>query len=624
LTRTERVLLIAVAFLAVILIGALVEIDYLSDELAVINESLLSQAYRIEYLNRVNAELQELVNMTGGGLGVQRLAPDTLNLVDNALLGVGFIINNLGSQGPYWGAHLLSPTPYLELTTYVDWGGFDMPIELSVSNSLLALMLQRHMLGGSYGEETENAYKNLVFDSVERLGALGFANTAGGEGFHLLVAWYALTEDEGIREIIESAVHDLENSVILQHDSELNHDYVTIGGTDPVAQWAASGAFTQIEPLVRWYEISGDESALNLAGNMTNWFLYHSSFVNYDGSFDMSEEGKGVFADHVYHRMAATAGVIKYGIATGKRDLVEWGKRIFDYVWSFSGGIGFIPERLKQPYGSETCAIRAAVVSAILLAKSGYPEYWNIVERMARNHMVQNQLKDVSWIAQPAQEPIDTETRSYFNVADRMLGSWSGWSDPNDWVSVRTSGTDSSQTQNCCYRGGEMLYVVWHNIVTANETGVYVNLSLNRDSEWVLVRSYMPYEGKVEVLVHDASTLLVRVPDWAERAQVDVTVDGNPRTFEWSGEYVKLTGLGPDENVTVTYPLRELVETVPIGGAVDVTPPEYTLTWSGDTVVEISPEGTVCPLYQREYFRQEEAPMKMTTFYYPEEELSFP
>ena len=87
---------------------------------------------------------------------------------------------------------------------------------------------------------------------------------------------------------------------------------------------------------------------------------------------------------------------------------------------------------------------------------------------------------------------------------------------------------------------------------------------------------------------------------------------------------MKLTGLGPDENVTVTYPLRELVETVPIGGAVDVTPPEYTLTWSGDTVVEISPEGTVCPLYQREYFRQEEAPMKMTTFYYPEEELSFP
>ncbi len=391
MTGTERGLFIVVAFLSLLLIGTLVRLVYVSDEIAVINALLRNQTLQIEYLNRVNAQLQELVDMMRRDIGVQRLAPDTLNLADNTLLGVGFIINNLGPQGPYWGAHLLGPAPYLELTTYVDWGGFEMPIEASVSNSLLALILQRHMLGGNYGEETENAYKNLVFESVDKLGALGFVNTAGGEGFHLLVAWYALTEDGRIKGIIESAVQDLGNNVILHHDSEMNHDYVTIGGTDPVAQWAASGAFTQIEPLVRWYEISGDASALNLAGNMTNWFLYHSTFVNYDGSFDLSEEGKGVFTDHVYHRMAAVAGVIKYGIVTGKHDLAEWGKRIFDYVWGFSGGIGFIPERLKQPYGSETCAIRAMVVSAILLAKAGYPEYWNIVERMARNQMVENQ-----------------------------------------------------------------------------------------------------------------------------------------------------------------------------------------------------------------------------------------
>jgi hypothetical protein len=49
-----------------------------------------------------------------------------------------------------------------------------------------------------------------------------------------------------------------------------------------------------------------------------------------------------------------------------------------------------------------------------------------------------------------------------------------------------------------------------------------------------------------------------------------------------------------------------------------------TLTWRGDTVVEISPKGTICPLYQREHFKQEKAPMKATTFYFPEEELPFP
>jgi hypothetical protein len=41
-------------------------------------------------------------------------------------------------------------------------------------------------------------------------------------------------------------------------------------------------------------------------------------------------------------------------------------------------------------------------------------------------------------------------------------------------------------------------------------------------------------------------------------------------------------------------------------------------------VVEIFPKGTICPLYQREHFKQEKAPMKTTLFYFPEEELAFP
>jgi hypothetical protein len=151
LTGTERGLFIVVAILSLLLIGTLVKLVYVSDEIAVINALLRNQTLQIEYLNRVNAQLQELVVMMRRDIGVQRLAPDTLNLADNALLGVGFIINNLGPRGPYWGAHLLSPAPFLELTTYVDWVGFEMPIELSMSNSLLALILQRHMLGGNYG-----------------------------------------------------------------------------------------------------------------------------------------------------------------------------------------------------------------------------------------------------------------------------------------------------------------------------------------------------------------------------------------------------------------------------------------------------------------------------------------
>ena len=78
---------------------------------------------------------------------------------------------------------------------------------------------------------------------------------------------------------------------------------------------------------------------------------------------------------------------------------------------------------------------------------------------------------------------------------------------------------------HCCISGAEALYIVWHNIVTQNEHGVSVNLLLNRDSRWVRVNSHMPYEGKVELFVHDAPVLSVRIPDWASKNDVLVVVD---------------------------------------------------------------------------------------------------
>ena len=519
------------------------------------------------------------------------MSPDTLNLADNARAAVRFYKNNLGPKGAY-DAYLIGDPPYFELP--------EQPsvIAHGLSTSLHSLILLRQMIAGDFGKETEERYKTLLFGH-------GFDSSC--YAWEALVTWYKQTRESRLKEIIDKTIQSGRLSAFSTHPP------------------------LHLDPLVRYYEMSADERAVKDIEKMIHWWVDESEYFNADGSFNVSREGDELyelFKDHVHARMRPTIGVIRYGIITGKLELVEWGKRIVDDLLGFSGGIGFIPERTMNPNGCESCALRDVLLCTILLAKNGYPQYWDVVERMARNHVVEQQVRNTSWIKQPESEPEETERKSYHKVADRVMGGWAGWSDPNDWYGVRTRSNPGQFCQptpyHCCHIGGSMIYAVWHNVVTVNEKGVYVNLSLNRDSKRILIKSHRPYEGKIEILIHDAPKLFVRIPDWVNKNNVKVTVDAESKDYEWEGNYVKLAGLNPKQNVTITYPLRMLHVKTRIGGAIDVEPPEYTLTWRGNTVVELTPKGNLCPLYQREYFKKEKASLKKTTFYFPNHEIHFP
>ena len=69
---------------------------------------------------------------------------------------------------------------------------------------------------------------------------------------------------------------------------------------------------------------------------------------------------------------------------------------------------------------------------AILLTKTGYSEYWNVVERIARNHLIESQLWNISWIKHEKHKE-DTERSSFTSVAERARGGFAGTSAPNDF-----------------------------------------------------------------------------------------------------------------------------------------------------------------------------------------------
>ncbi|MGO4376120.1 hypothetical protein AB4Z21_36305, partial [Paenibacillus sp. MCAF20] len=170
-------------------------------------------------------------------------------------------------------------------------------------------------------------------------------------------------------------------------------------------------------------------------------------------------------------------------------------------------------------YEHETCSLVDLIACGITLAKSGYVEYWGIVERFLRNHLAESQLLDLDWVEQTDDKSNDIAAdKSFYKVADRTRGSFAGYSAPNDFVSDVIEGRGhTSDLQICCLGSGTRgLFMGWSNTITEKNGTVSVNFLLNRGSKWLDVSSYMPHEGKVVLNVRsDISRLLIRIPEWA-------------------------------------------------------------------------------------------------------------
>ena len=161
----------------------------------------------------------------------------------------------------------------------------------------------------------------------------------------------------------------------------------------------------------------------------------------------------------------------------------------------------------------------------------------------------------------------------------------------NEWF--RPFPDRGADVQNCCgshYPFGN--HFIWENIVTRQADGVHVNLLFTRDTPWCKVVSELPDRGLVTVTMRGESPLQVRVPDWADRRQVEVRVGKRRVEPSWKDGFVTLRGLKETATVQVEFPLRrERRKESFMGHDVEVE-------WLGDTVVGVSPGGTVLPLFK--------------------------
>ena len=371
----------------------------------------------------------------------------------------------------------------------------------------------------------------------------------------------------------------------------------------PVGMQATLVGWT-IQGLAQYDRAVGHKPARDLARKLAYYLKDHSG--NFDARGHYLDPNTGAIGGHFHHRAIAVLGLLEYGLVAQDQEIIEFVRK--SYEWTKTQGhdlVGFFPENIVPDYKtSEICEVADMLALAVKLSQAGVGDYWDDVDRWARNQFAENQLtqSQCEYLtkidrsgARPPGEVYGHDYLTTDRALERNIGAFAGWSSANEWALYRG-------IMHCCTgNGARALYYVWESIVDDDDGVLEVNLLLNRASPRVDVLSHIPYQGRVDLKIKQACRQVrVRAPQWIESGSDEVIV--STRTgelpFSWSGQYLDLGSAEAGATITVAFPIEErTVADTKIGDA------SYTLVLKGNTVVAIDPPGKVCPLYQREHYR---------------------
>lgn len=539
-----------------------------------------------------------------GGETVKESFPNTIYLPDRARLAINALTGLLDADKDYLPYCLVDLTgdPPRMVHTQFDYSDHTARV-------IDAMFLARALTGSAAGGKELDRLLELLRRGFRQDGlhytpenpwSFEHANMHYQRSvMNALVSWHLATGDEEPRRRLEALLEGLREvaikrdgfwyfpSVERMPDGWPRGDWKILGwGVDP-----ANTNGRLIFGLTKAYELLGNPVALELARNFVYHVMDHSSAFLPDGSFATGMEFR---EGHFHSRAVTLLGVIRYAVSTGDQRALEWGKRVFDRAKEYGSSFGWFPERVvpSKAHGCETCAIVDMMESAMWLARGGYEEYWEDAERFLRNQLLESQLLSKDRLSWRVTGPAATgEWESTDSVIERSLGGFAGWSQPNDLLSKVMHDWDLYMC--CCAQGVRGLFNAWTQAVTEANGIIQVNLLLNHWRDEVVIRSWLPHQGKVLVVPSKRASLEVRIPPWAPEASVRVFVNGRAASYKRRGIHAQIGKVNAGEQVEVTFDVPDSVSQEIILGRI------YTVQWRGNTVVGITPKGTYIPLYER-------------------------
>jgi hypothetical protein len=534
-----------------------------------------------------------------------RVCPfDLVARAELAIRGCTSLTNRERGGQPYSYAELHTEPP---IALHSPWDYADVCGRL-----LDALTLARIMAGQSSGE-ADAAYARILASCQREDGLLSlppdpWTHTSAVTEMEwsqrgALMAWTTrmlAVDDTDARHRAEQLVHGLSRRAVWEGETcWFPSSYLPEKGW--VNRLPPTGHMTDvligaqvIFPLARYAEASGNEESLKLANGLIRFLRERSGAFAEDGSIEIDKTGR-----YFHSSTGFILGVLKYGLIADREEYVDWALAAYRKACAWGTEFGFFPHGFKgnERWQGDACAVLDMIEIALHLGMHKDTDCLADAERFGRNQLLAAQSLDFDWV----QKQLDVsfcqdlwcanhppEGFSTENVCDRALGGFAGSHTVNDAIDP----ANPRLMQRCTGSGTRGLYDLWRYTVTRPEGAVMVNLHFSRDTRWATVTSFVPQQGRIEVLMKTRGVLAVRVPHGV--TDPDVMVNHNRARRETMRHgYAWLEALQPGDLVTMTWPLEERTLIY------DINDQQLTGHWRGDTLLRMTPPGQLSPLYWR-------------------------
>lgn len=340
-----------------------------------------------------------------------------------------------------------------------------------------------------------------------------------------------------------------------------------------------------LNALVTRYEIANDEVALDLAIGIANYMLGASRYFNY----------KMEFFGHVHSAGWVATGLVHLGRVTGNHRYIGKGKAIYEYIRSISSSFGWVPEYAQwhDPADEhcETCCIKDMIECADELIKAGYTEFYDDMNRFARNQLVENQIRYTGYVTVDNSLP-DENGITYHDLDKRIMGGFTGGAEPNS-ISL----TRFRSIAGCCVGMAPVaLKIVWDRAIT-NENGTYViNIPFDKETEALDMRSFIPNEGKIQLTIKSAQNVGFRIYEWMTKEYRVLVNQQESNNVNTENGILTISELKAGDVVTLSFPIETIVKEETVAGR------QLQVFWRACDVVDMTPRGEHVRLYQRDAY----------------------
>jgi hypothetical protein len=367
------------------------------------------------------------------------------------------------------------------------------------------------------------------------------------------------------------------------------------------------------EPLVRYWECTGDAEALELARSFAEGHIAGSQP-------DMGEQridaDTGAFRRHVHLHTHEIWGVAHLGAVTGEQRYLDWAERAYRFVLTHGTDYGWYPEYIPQhEYRTEICVVGDMTSIAANLARGGRPEFWDHVERTVRN-----MLRKAQFALTPAfvalfreihrERPVG-EVHAALDELGKLEGGFAAQPGFDEWVSFPDNPklgdpglyANGIQMMGCCPpEGMRGLWEAWRGTVEERPEGVFVNLAFSRQHPAVSVTAYEPGNGRLDVQARKGGAYFIRPPSWVDPAAVTLRRGDATAPIEWGGPanaYVVCPAVQLGERLTLRWPVPRFAQTF-VPQSVPNRQEKLTVQWLGNQVLGVEPRGKYLPMFATE------------------------